>query len=147
MWLPFNTAVFTNLTREHMDYHKTFDDYFEAKKRLFEGTGASAPDIAVINTDDEYGKRLPGLAKKTVSYGLESDAEITTKKFQLTFNGLAFTAHTPNGKVQISSRLVGRINVYNILAAIGAARRSGFLTKSSKRGYATSKAFPGAFSV
>jgi UDP-N-acetylmuramoyl-L-alanyl-D-glutamate--2,6-diaminopimelate ligase len=118
----FAAAVFTNLTREHMDYHKTFEDYFEAKKRLFEGTGAGAPDVAVINTDDEYGKRLSGLAKKTVSYGLESDAEISTKKFQLTFNGLAFTAHTPNGKVQVVSRLVGRINVYNILAAIGAAQ-------------------------
>ncbi|MGC1618109.1 MAG: UDP-N-acetylmuramoyl-L-alanyl-D-glutamate--2,6-diaminopimelate ligase [Candidatus Acidiferrum sp.] len=118
----FAAAVFTNLTREHMDYHKTFEDYFEAKKRLFEGTGAGAPDTAVINTDDEYGKRLSGLAKKTVSYGLESEAEITTKKFQLTFNGLAFTAHTPNGKVQVVSRLVGRINVYNILAAIGGAQ-------------------------
>ena len=118
----FAAAVFTNLTREHMDYHKTFEDYFEAKKRLFEGTGAGAPDVAVINTDDEYGKRLSGLAKKTVTYGLESDAEITTKKFQLTFNGLAFAAQTPNGKVQVASRLVGRINVYNILAAIGAAQ-------------------------
>ncbi len=118
----FAAAVFTNLTREHMDYHKTFDDYFATKKKLFEGTGAGAPEVAVINTDDEYGKRLAGLAKKTVTYGLESDAQITTKKFQLTFNGLAFTAHTPNGKVQVASPLVGRINVYNILAAIGAAQ-------------------------
>jgi UDP-N-acetylmuramoyl-L-alanyl-D-glutamate--2,6-diaminopimelate ligase len=118
----FATAVFTNLTREHMDYHKTFEDYFAAKKRLFEGTGAGAPEVAVINTDDEYGKRLKGVAKNTVTYGLESDADITTRKFQLTFQGLAFIAHTPNGKVQVSSPLVGRINVYNILAAIGAAQ-------------------------
>src|SRR6266481_3064862 len=118
----FAAAVFTNLTREHMDYHKTFEDYFTAKKRLFEGTGAGAPEIAVINSDDEYGRRLLGLAKKTMTYGLESDAEITTKKFQLTFDGLAFTAQTPNGKVQVTSSLVGRINVYNILAAIGAAQ-------------------------
>jgi UDP-N-acetylmuramoyl-L-alanyl-D-glutamate--2,6-diaminopimelate ligase len=68
----FGVAVFTNLTREHMDYHKTFEDYFAAKKRLFEGTGAGAPEVAVINADDEYGKRLTGLAKKTVTYGLES---------------------------------------------------------------------------
>ena len=118
----FAAAVFTNLTREHMDYHKTFEDYFAAKRKLFEGTGAGAPDVAVINADDAYGKRLTGLAKKTVTYGLESDADITTKKFQLTFNGLAFTAQTPNGKVQVASPLVGRINVYNILAAIGAAQ-------------------------
>jgi UDP-N-acetylmuramoyl-L-alanyl-D-glutamate--2,6-diaminopimelate ligase len=118
----FASAVFTNLTREHMDYHKTFDDYFAAKRRLFAGTGAGAPDVAVLNTDDEYGKRLSGLAKKTVTYGLESAADITTKKFQLTFSGLSFTAQTPKGKVRVSSRLVGRINVYNILAAVGAAQ-------------------------
>jgi UDP-N-acetylmuramoyl-L-alanyl-D-glutamate--2,6-diaminopimelate ligase len=125
----FAAAVFTNLTREHMDYHKTFEDYFAAKRRLFEGTGAGAPDVAVINTDDEFGKRLTGLAKKTVTYGLESDADITTKKFQLTFQGLAFTAQTPNGKVQVASSLVGRINVYNILAAIGAAQTLGLSTE------------------
>jgi UDP-N-acetylmuramoyl-L-alanyl-D-glutamate--2,6-diaminopimelate ligase len=125
----FAAAVFTNLTREHMDYHKTFEDYFAAKRRLFEGTGAGAPDVAVINTDDEFGKRLTGLAKKTVTYGLESDADITTKKFQLTFQGLAFTAQTPNGKVQVVSSLVGRINVYNILAAIGAAQTLGLSTE------------------
>jgi len=118
----FAAAVFTNLTREHMDYHKTFDDYFAAKRRLFIGTGAGVPEVAVINTDDEYGKRLAGFAKTTVTYGLESAADINTKKFQLTFSGLSFMAQTPKGKVQVSSRLVGRINVYNILAAIGAAQ-------------------------
>jgi UDP-N-acetylmuramoyl-L-alanyl-D-glutamate--2,6-diaminopimelate ligase len=121
----FDAVVFTNLTREHMDYHKTFEDYFAAKKRLFEDTGAGAPEIAVINTDDEFGKRLTGIAKKTLSYGLESGADLTTKKFQLTFNGLTFTAQTPNGKVQVTSSLVGRINVYNILAAIGASQALG----------------------
>jgi UDP-N-acetylmuramoyl-L-alanyl-D-glutamate--2,6-diaminopimelate ligase len=118
----FAAAVFTNLTREHMDYHKTFDDYFAAKRRLFIGTGAGVPEVAVINIDDEYGKRLAGFAKTTVTYGLESAADITTKKFQLTFSGLSFLAQTPRGKIQVSSRLVGRINVYNILAAIGAAQ-------------------------
>jgi UDP-N-acetylmuramoyl-L-alanyl-D-glutamate--2,6-diaminopimelate ligase len=123
LWgLHFAAAVFTNLTREHMDYHKTFEDYFAAKKTLFTGTGADAPDTAIINIDDDYGKKLLGLAKKTVSYGLVSGADITAKKFQLTFNGLAFTAQTPNGKIQIASSLVGRINVFNILAAIGAAQ-------------------------
>src|SRR6267143_891605 len=121
----FQAAVFTNLTREHLDFHKTFEDYFAAKKHLFEGTGGDAPEVAVLNADDEFGKRLAGRAKKTVTYGLESDADIITKKFQLTFDGLMFTAHTPNGKVHVVSRLVGRINVYNILAAIGAAQALG----------------------
>src|SRR5713226_4120304 len=110
----FQAAVFTNLTREHMDFHKTFEDYFAAKKRLFEGTGAGTPDTAVLNIDDEFGKRLAGLAKKTVTYGLESGAQLTTKKFQLTFSGLSFTAQTLDGKIDIESPLVGRINVYNI---------------------------------
>jgi UDP-N-acetylmuramoyl-L-alanyl-D-glutamate--2,6-diaminopimelate ligase len=141
----FAAAVFTNLTREHMDYHKTFDDYFAAKKRLFEGTGAGAPEVAVINADDEYGKRLTGLAKKTVTYGLEFDADITTKKFQLTFNGLTFTAQTPNGKVQVASPLVGRINVYNILAAIGAAQALGLSTEVIETGIRGLESVSGRF--
>jgi UDP-N-acetylmuramoyl-L-alanyl-D-glutamate--2,6-diaminopimelate ligase len=141
----FAASVFTNLTREHMDYHKTFEDYFATKKQLFEGTGAGAPDVAVINTDDEYGKRLTGLAKKTVTYGLESDADITTKKFQLTFNGLAFTAQTPNGKVQVASSLVGRINVYNILAAIGAAQALGLSTEILEAGIRSLETVSGRF--
>src|SRR5712664_1914473 len=121
----FAAAVFTNLTREHMDYHKTFEDYFAAKLRLFEGTGAGAPNTAVLNTDDEYGKRLVGLAKNVVTYGLNSGAQLTAKKFHLTFHGMSFTAQTPNGKIEIESPLVGRINVYNILAAMGAAQALG----------------------
>src|ERR1700736_1031020 len=73
----FAAAVFTNLTREHMDYHKTFDDYFAAKLRLFEGTGAGAPDAAVLNTDDEYGKRLASLAKNAIPYALTSALRLT----------------------------------------------------------------------
>jgi UDP-N-acetylmuramoyl-L-alanyl-D-glutamate--2,6-diaminopimelate ligase len=141
----FAAAVFTNLTREHMDYHKTFEDYFAAKKTLFEGTGAGVPEVAVLNTDDEYGKRLSGLAKKTVTYGLESDADITTKKFQLTFNGLAFTAQTPNGKVQVTSPLVGRINVYNILAAIGAAQALGLSNEIIEAGIHSLESVSGRF--
>jgi len=141
----FAAAVFTNLTREHMDYHKTFEDYFAAKKRLFEGTGAGAPEVAVLNTDDEYGKRLSGMAKKTVSYGLESDADITTKKFQLTFNGLTFTAQTPSGKVQVASPLVGRINVYNILAAIGAAQALGLSNEVIEAGIRSLESVSGRF--
>src|SRR5205814_2481088 len=112
----FQSAVFTNLTREHMDFHKNFEDYFAAKRRLFEGTGADAPDNAILNADDPYSKRLAGLAKETVTYGIENSADIHAKKFQLAFSGLTFSAHTPKGKLQIHSPLVGRINVYNILA-------------------------------
>src|SRR5450755_3466497 len=130
----FAAAVFTNLTREHMDYHKNFEDYFAAKRRLFEGTGAGAPDLAILNTDDSYGKQLRGLAKQTVTYGLENGAEITTKKFSLSFSGLAFPALTPAGKVEVVSSLVGRINVYNILAAIGTAQALGIANAAIEKG-------------
>ena len=141
----FQAAVFTNLTREHMDYHKTFEDYFAAKRKLFEGTGAGAPEVAVLNTDDGYGKQLAGLAKSTVTYGLESDAAITTKKFHLSFEGLHFTAQTPNGKVEVTSPLVGRINVYNLLAAIGAAQALGFSNEIIEKGIHDLESVSGRF--
>src|SRR5262249_22168200 len=99
----FQAAVFTNLTREHMDFHKNFEDYFAAKRRLFEGTGAGAPEVAVLNADDAYSKRLGGLAKQTLTYGIENPADLTAKKFQLSFSGLSFTAQTPHGKIHIDS--------------------------------------------
>jgi UDP-N-acetylmuramoyl-L-alanyl-D-glutamate--2,6-diaminopimelate ligase len=141
----FQAAVFTNLTREHMDFHETFEDYFAAKRRLFADTGAGAPEVAVLNADDEFGKRLVRLAKKTVTYGLESDADITTKKFQLTFDGLTFTAHTPNGKVHVVSPLVGRINVYNLLAAIGAAQALDFSNDVIENGIRNLESVSGRF--
>jgi UDP-N-acetylmuramoyl-L-alanyl-D-glutamate--2,6-diaminopimelate ligase len=141
----FQAAVFTNLTREHMDFHKTFEDYFAAKKRLFEGTGAGVPEVAILNSDDEFGKRLAGLAKRTVTYGLESNADITTKKFQLSFEGLTFAAHTPNGKVHVVSPLVGRINVYNLLAAIGAAQALGFSNEVIETGIRQLESVSGRF--
>lgn len=141
----FAAAVFTNLTREHMDYHKTFEDYFAAKLRLFQGTGAGAPDVSVINIDDAYGKQLVGLAKSVVTYGLESGAQLTTKKFQLTFSGLSFTAQTPNGKVQVESSLVGRINVYNVLAAIGASQALGLSNEVIEKGIRNLKSVSGRF--
>lgn len=141
----FAAAVFTNLTREHMDFHKNFDDYFAAKRRLFEGTGAGTPEVAVLNGDDEYGKRLVGLAKNTVTYGLESGRDLTTKKFNLAFSGLSFTAQTPHGKVQVSSPLVGRINVYNLLAAIGAAQALGLSNEVMEAGIRNLETVSGRF--
>jgi len=141
----FAVALFTNLTRDHIDFHKTFDNYFEAKRRLFEGTGAGAPDTSVINTDDEWGKKLVGLANKTLTYGLQNGADLKAKKFQLTFNGLNFTAQTPNGAMQVQSALVGRINIYNILAAIGAGIGLGYSTETIEAGIRNLEAVAGRF--
>lgn len=141
----FAVAVFTNLTRDHIDYHKTFENYFAAKRRLFEGTGGGAPDVGVINTDDDWGKKLAGLAKKTLTYGLQNGADLKAKKFQLSFNGLSFTAQTPNGAMQVESALVGRINVYNILAAIGAGIGLGLSNEVIETGIRNLRAVSGRF--
>jgi len=141
----FQAAVFTNLTHEHMDFHNTFEEYFAAKRRLFEGTGAGPAEVAVLNADDEYGPRLSGIAKASVTYGIENAADIGTKKFLLNFSGLSFTAHTPNGKLQITSSLVGRINVYNILAAIGAAQALGLSNETIETGIRNLPSVSGRF--
>ena len=141
----FRAAVFTNLTREHMDFHKDFEDYFAAKRKLFEGTGAGAPDTAVVNADDPYAARLAGLAQRTVTYGIETQADLTARKFQLSFSGLAFSVQSPAGKLQIESPLVGRINVYNILAAVGAAQAAGIPNETIEAGIAGLRNVPGRF--
>jgi len=141
----FAVAIFTNLTRDHLDYHKTFEDYFAAKRRLFEGTGAGAPDAAVINTDDPYGTRLKGLAKQTLTYGLKNGADLTAKKFDLHGRGLEFTAQTPAGPIEVRSALVGKINAYNILAAIGAGLALGISTRKIEEGIARLELVPGRF--
>jgi UDP-N-acetylmuramoyl-L-alanyl-D-glutamate--2,6-diaminopimelate ligase len=138
-------AIFTNLTRDHLDYHKTFEDYFAAKRRLFEGTGAAAPAAGVINRDDEYGQRLAGLASRTLTYGLEPGADITTRKPVSTQSGIELVAETPSGKMEIRSTLVGRPNVYNILAAIGAGVALGLPKEVIARGVAQLAAVPGRF--
>ena len=138
-------AVFTNLTRDHMDYHQNFEDYFAAKRRLFEGTGAGSPGAAVINIDDPRGHLLEGLAGRTLTYALNGKADLTTKKFTPSFSGLEFTAQTPEGKVEVRSALVGRINVYNILAAIGASLALGIKTEAIEKGIAQLEMVPGRF--
>ena len=142
---PFAVAIFTNLTRDHLDYHKTLDDYFAAKRRLFEGTGAAVPAAAVINSDDEYGRKLRGLVARTLTYGLEAGAEVTTRKPSLSLSGIELVAETPLGKIEIRSKLVGRPNVYNILAAIGTGVALDLSREVIASGIAQLSAVPGRF--
>jgi len=142
---PFAVAIFTNLTRDHLDYHKTFEEYFAAKRRLFEGTGAAPPAVGVINRDDEFGQKLSGLAARTLTYGLEPGADITTRKPGFSSAGIEFAAETPAGKIEVRSKLVGRPNVYNILAAIGAGVALGLSQEVIASGIAQLSAVPGRF--
>jgi UDP-N-acetylmuramoyl-L-alanyl-D-glutamate--2,6-diaminopimelate ligase len=142
---PFAIAIFTNLTQDHLDFHKTFEEYFAAKRRLFGGTGAAAPAVGVINQDDAYGKQLAGLAARTLTYGLESAADITTRKPAISFSGIECAVETPNGIIEIHSRLVGRTNVYNILAAVGAGVALDLPREVIASGIAQLTSVPGRF--
>src|SRR5258708_13087894 len=100
------------MNRDHLDFHKNFEDYFAAKRRLFEGTGAGAPDTAMLNADDPYSKRLGGLARQTLTYGMENASDLTAKKVQLSFSGLQFTANSPQGKLHVTSTSPAPILAY-----------------------------------
>jgi len=141
----FAVAVFTNLTRDHLDYHKTFEDYFAAKRRLFAGTGAGAPDVAVINADDPYADRLEGLARRTLTYSLKGGADLVATKLSLGSGGVEFTVQTAAGKIGVRSPLVGRINVYNILAALGAGTGLDIPVSKIEEGVANLGLVPGRF--
>lgn len=141
----FAAAIFTNLTRDHLDYHQTFEAYFAAKRRLFEGTGAGAPDVGIVNADDPYGVQLKGVARSTLTYGLQPGADLVPKKFSLSPAGLEFIAQTPAGDVNVRSALVGRMNAYNILAAIGAGIGLGIPVEQIERGVSQLAAVPGRF--
>lgn len=142
---PFAVAIFTNLTRDHLDYHKTLDEYFAAKRRLFEGTGGPAPAAGVINHDDEYGRRLVGFASRTITYGLEPGADVTARKPEISLTGIELAAETPTGKIEVRSKLVGRHNVYNILAAISAGVALDLPKEVIAAGIAQLAAVPGRF--
>jgi UDP-N-acetylmuramoyl-L-alanyl-D-glutamate--2,6-diaminopimelate ligase len=141
----FAVAIFTNLTRDHLDYHQTFESYFAAKRRLFEGTGAGAPDVGAINADDPYGPELKSLARNTLTYGLKPSADLVPQKLALGPTGLEFTTQTPAGEVNVRSSLVGRMNIYNILAAIGAGIGLGIPVGPIEQGIAQLSAVPGRF--
>src|SRR5258708_11146368 len=121
--IPFDVAVFTNLTRDHLDYHLTMEDYFFSKQILFEGCGTEAPRAAVLDTDDEYGQKLVKVSKKrsseVLTYGL-SKGDFRADKIAITPRGTRFDLLTPKGRIPLFSPLIGKVNVYNIVAAAGA---------------------------
>jgi UDP-N-acetylmuramoyl-L-alanyl-D-glutamate--2,6-diaminopimelate ligase len=122
--LQFGAVVFTNLTRDHLDYHKTLDAYFEVKSRLFTGAVGGGPKVAVINLDDPYGEKLvaivpPGVRK--VTYGENPQAMVRAEDVTLGFKNSTFRLVWPGGTLSVDSPLIGRYNVSNLLAAIATA--------------------------
>src|SRR6202041_1451582 len=140
----FHTAVFTNLTRDHLDFHHTMEEYFAAKRLLFAPHGALAPEWIVINFDDEYGRRIPP-APHTIRYGFEAGADLRASSLEMNFDGLRFTAQHGGERVQIASPLVGKFNAYNILAACGAALSYGLDWTTITRAIASAPGVPGRF--
>jgi UDP-N-acetylmuramoyl-L-alanyl-D-glutamate--2,6-diaminopimelate ligase len=133
--IQFAAAVFTNLSQDHFDFHTDFEDYFAAKKTLFDQIDRKRR-TAVVNIDDEYGRRLAGELKKTViSFGRSPKADIRpADKFSIDVRGLRGRVHTPAGDIRLESRLLGLPNLYNWMAAIGAAVAVGIPRKAIEAG-------------
>src|SRR5450631_1371155 len=146
--VPFDVAVFTNLTRDHLDYHKTMDEYFAAKRVLFEGCGTDAPRAVVTNLDDEYGVKLVGFSRKrsavVLSYGWEH-GEFHAENVDINPRGTRFDMATPQDKIPVFSPLIGRVNVYNILAAAAACYARGRESRAIARGVELLTHVPGRF--
>ena len=144
--LFIHTAIFSNLTRDHLDFHLTMDRYFAAKSMMFRPEGVAAPHGAVINHDDEWGRRLPVAASTHVYwYGMQTGAAYRAENILNDFAGLRFTLRMPDGAVSIKSPLVGHINVYNILAAFCCGLSLGIDPTVMARGIAECPAVPGRF--
>ena len=146
--VPFDVAVFSNLTRDHLDYHQTMDDYFAAKQGLFTGCGTEPPRVTVLNADDEYGQKLVKISKKRGSdvftYGLAA-GDFHAKELQITSRGNRFQLITPSGMIALWSPLIGKVNVYNVIAAAAAAFARSCNAEAIANGIANMARVPGRF--
>jgi len=141
----FAAAVFTNLTRDHLDFHESMEEYFATKRRLFEMLPDNAP--AVINTDDPRGVTLVGLVDRPVTYGISRPADVSPGSLSYSLEGLRFDIQSPRGPVRVRSKLVGRPNVYNILAAVAVTTELGVPIDAVEQGLERLGGVPGRFEV
>ena len=141
--IHFAVAIFTNLSRDHLDFHPTMDDYFQAKRRLF---GELAPRLAVVNIDDARGRALGHSLADPITYGIQSaGATYRAVEVNTGLEGTRFVAQTPDGPIKLRSPLRGVFNVYNVLAALAAARGLGVSQKVAAEAIARSGQVPGRF--
>ncbi|MFQ5454648.1 MAG: UDP-N-acetylmuramoyl-L-alanyl-D-glutamate--2,6-diaminopimelate ligase [Nitrospirota bacterium] len=142
--LEFDAAVFTNLTQDHLDFHKTWDDYLESKLRLFSEMKRGKNKKAIINSDDPSGRRfIEETGAEIWRYGMGSDADIYPEDIEISMDGIAFNAVTPAGKFHVRSKLIGRHNLYNILASIGVGFSQGIDCESIREGIWETDYIPG----
>jgi UDP-N-acetylmuramoyl-L-alanyl-D-glutamate--2,6-diaminopimelate ligase len=144
--LTFHTAIFTNLTRDHLDFHKTMEEYFAAKQMLFSGAGAPPPAWAVLNRDDEWCRRVQiSRQSEALWFGLGQSATVRARHISSNLQGLRFEVQSRKLRFMVESPLLGKINVYNILAACCAGLSYGFTPETITAGIAQCRAVPGRF--
>jgi len=144
--ITFHTAVFTNLTRDHLDFHHSMEEYSAAKTLLFRPEAAAAPRWAVINQDDSYGGEIRTLPEtRVVRYGFDEGAGLRATGLRMGFEGLHFTMEYGGQSIPISSPLIGRMNAYNIMASCGVALSYGLGWEAIRRGIEECRTVPGRF--
>jgi UDP-N-acetylmuramoyl-L-alanyl-D-glutamate--2,6-diaminopimelate ligase len=141
--IHYAVAIFTNLSRDHLDFHPTMDDYFAAKRRLF---AELRPRVAVINVDDPHGRELASEVPDAITFGLVSrEASYRAADVHTDLRGARFTVVGPDGPLELSSPLRGLFNVYNVLGALAAARALGVQLATSVAALGHANPVPGRF--
>jgi UDP-N-acetylmuramoyl-L-alanyl-D-glutamate--2,6-diaminopimelate ligase len=147
--LAVAVAVFTNLTQDHLDYHGTMENYYDAKLRLFDGRTGSRPEVSVVNLDDAYGVRLArdlqAAGARVITYALAREADVTARNVNYSLAGNRFELQTQAGSRAIASPLVGQPHVYNVLAAASCALALGYSLETIARAVETCTGAPGRF--
>ena len=143
--ITFAAGVFTNLTRDHLDFHADMDEYFRAKRQLFEMLPRDAPSL--INLDDPRGASLIEAGGRPMTYAIHRAADVMPGPLSFSLDGLSFDVRTPRGTLQVTSRLVGRPNVYNILAAVSVAIALDIPMDAIAQGLRSLDGVPGRFQV
>ena len=137
--IKFNEGIFTNLTRDHLDFHKTFENYYNAKLILFKNSKSS-----IINMDDEYGKRVfDDLDNNKITYGINADVDLKADNIRVHSRGIELQMNYLNKHVNINLNIPGRYNIYNALGSAGACLLEGFTLEQVKTGLEALKAVPG----
>jgi len=146
--IQFDVAVFTNLTRDHLDYHQTMEKYYLAKRLLFDGSVYPAPRVAVINAHDERARQIAAAARRAGTevrmYGI-GDGDWRVASYSLTPGGAVLQLETPAGSAEVNSHLAGEVNILNLLAAFTAAHARGVPFSDLVSAVPTLKPVPGRF--
>ncbi len=147
--LEYAVAVFTNLTRDHLDYHKTMENYWYAKQRLFDGRLGTQPRTSVINVDDPYGIELANSLERdglrVIRYAVKSEADVTARNAEFSLEGMRFRLYTPAGQRDFHSPLVGPPHIYNTLAAVTSGLALGYDLDTITRALERCNGAPGRF--